>query len=148
MTDVPITVRRAGPEHLDRVEALLAADGLPSGDVRAEPDCFSVALSSGAVVGVGGVEVHGSAGLVRSVVVESAHRGRGYGTALCEALENRARDEGVDALYLLTTTAPGFFRRRGYEAVAREAAPAGIRRTTQFAELCPASATCMRKRLR
>lgn len=147
MTDADVTLRPA-TDHLDRVEALLDANDLPSGDLRAKPGCFFLARSGGTLVGVGGIETYDSDGLLRSVVVGESHRGQGYGTALCERLETRARTKDVDSLYLLTTTAGAFFRRRGYEAIPREAAPASIRGTAQFADLCPDSATCMRKALR
>lgn len=147
MTDVSLTLRSADAERLDCVESLLEANGLPSEDVRAKPECFFVASADSQRVGVGGVEDYGSEGLLRSVVVAEPNRGRGYGTALCDALEDRARADGIETLYLLTTTASGFFRRRGYDAVPRESAPASIRRTTQFADLCPRSADCMRKDL-
>ena len=147
MTAPSLTLDRADAGDLDRVEALLAANDLPSRDVRTTPGRFFLARSGTAVVGVGGVEPYGSAGLLRSVVVEESSRGRGYGAALCGALEARARENGLETLYLLTTTASGFFRRIGYEAVDREHVPSSVRRTTEFTDLCPASATCMRKDL-
>ena len=143
-----ITVRRASRDELGRVEALVDANDLPSRDVRANPEAFFVATAGATVVGIGGVEVHGSAGLLRSVVVTESNRGQGYGSALVDSLEHRARTDGVETLYLLTTTAAPFFRRCGYEAIARENAPPGIRETSQFTDLCPSSATCMQKRLR
>lgn len=148
MTEAAPTVRRAEPAELDRVAAMLATADLPHEDVREKPGCFSVALADGELVGAGGVEVRGSAGLLRSVVVAEPHRGRGFGTAIVEALEARARAEGVETLYLLTTTAAAFFRERGYEAVPRATAPPAVRETTEFAGLCPDSATCMRRVLR
>lgn len=54
---------------------------------------------------------------------------------------------GVETLYLLTTTAAGFFADRGYERVDRSVVPAPVRGTTQFSTLCPESATVMRKGL-
>jgi N-acetylglutamate synthase-like GNAT family acetyltransferase len=50
-------------------------------------------------------------------------------------------------MYLLTTTAAGFFERRGYVAAARESAPAEIRATREFADICPASSAFMVKHL-
>lgn len=147
MTDPSPSLRQAETENLDRIETLLEANDLPHRDVRAKPECFFVACLDGEFVGVGGVEIRGSDGLLRSVVVEESSRGQGYGTALCDELEEHAREEGVDTLYLLTTTAPAFFRRRGYEEVSREAAPSGIQGTTEFTDLCPDSATCMKKEL-
>jgi amino-acid N-acetyltransferase len=60
------------------------------------------------------------------VVVEEHARGEGVGTELRVALEATAREGGVEWLFLLTTTAAD---------------------TTEFAALCPASATCLRKSL-
>ena len=146
MTGNSIRLERATAADLDRVETLLDDNGLPT-DVRGGPPRFFVARCDGALVGVGGLECHGPDGLLRSVVVPEPHRGERYGTALCDALEARARADGVRTLYLLTTTAAGFFRARGYETVPREAAPASIRNTSEFADLCPDSATCMRTEL-
>ena len=144
MTDPSVALRPVEGDDLDRVEALLVAGGLPTDDVRTKPECFFLARDGEAVVGAGGLEVYGSDGLLRSVVVAEPYRGRGYGGALCDALEARAREHGVGTLYLLTTTAAGFFRGRGYEATDREAVPPAVRRTTEFADLCPDSATCIR----
>lgn len=142
-----ITVQPADEETIDRVEALLEANDLPHRDVQTKPGCFFLARSGTEVVGAGGVEPHGSNGLLRSVVIEESSRGRGYGTALCDALEARARRNGVETLYLLTTTAAEFFRRNGYEEAVRETVPSSVRRTTEFTDLCPTSATCMKKRV-
>jgi len=98
-------------------------------------------------VGVGGLERDGSNALLRSVAVEPSVRGRGFGTALCDRLERKARSGDVETVYLLTTTATDFFASRGYVEVEREAAPAAIRETTEFTELCPSTATCMEKSL-
>jgi len=147
VSETTIALREA--DDLDYVEGLLARNGLPSGDVRSKPGCFYVGDAGDERVGIGGIERHGdgSVGLLRSLVVEETHRAAGVGTALCAALETRAAADGVDTLYLLTTTAAGFFAGRGYAGIEREDVPTPIRRTDEFDHLCPASATCMRKRL-
>jgi amino-acid N-acetyltransferase len=152
MTEPRISLRRADAETVSSVVALLEANDLPSGDVRSKADCFYLAsVESGEPgpdpVGVGGIEIEGRHGLLRSVVVRESARGRGIGTALCDALEARASAEGVETLFLLTTTAAEFFAARGYESVERSVVPAEIRETSQFAELCPATATCLRTSL-
>jgi amino-acid N-acetyltransferase len=146
MVDDTVSLRPAG-DALPYVERLLAASGLPTRDVPAKPDCFYVGHANGERVGVGGLEVHGTDGLVRSIVVEAFVRGNGYGRRLCDALEDEARSHGVETVYLLTTTAADFFDGRGYERVDRSEAPASIRRTAEFDELCSGSATCLRKSL-
>lgn len=147
MATTTLTLEPADEETLAYVEDLLEVNGLPSSDVRSKPECFYVAYDGDERVGVGGVEVHGSAGLLRSVAVERSVRGQGVGTTICERLEAAAAEEDVGTLYLLTTTARGFFADRGYEAVDRSEAPDAIRGTTEFSDLCPSTAACMRKRL-
>lgn len=91
MTDSSITVRRADREDIARVEALLEANDLPHRDVRTKPECFFVASFDAEVIGVGGVEIYGSNGLLRSIVIEESSRGRGHGTTVRETLEKYAR---------------------------------------------------------
>ena len=147
MSGAAITLETADDETLPYVEALLEDTGLPSSDVRSNPGRFYVAYDGGERVGIGGVEDYGSVGLLRSVVVERPARGAGLGTAVCDRLEVAAAEDGVRTLYLLTTTARGFFADRGYVAIDRGEAPADVRGTAEFTDLCPESATCMRKRL-
>lgn len=134
-------------DDVEYVEHCLEAAELPTRDLETTPADLYHATVGGERIGVGGIETYGTVGLLRSVVVESDRRGQGYGSALCEALERTARADGVERLYLLTTTAAEFFAARGYGTVEREAVPSDIRRTTQFEDICPSSATCMRKSL-
>lgn len=147
MSGTTLALEKVDEGTLPYVEALLEENGLPSADVRSKGEYLYVGYDGDERVGVGGVEVHGSVGLLRSVVVERPARGEGLGTALCDRLEAVAEDDGVGTLYLLTTTAREFFADRGYAEIDRSEAPAVIRGTAEFADLCPATATCMRKRL-
>jgi amino-acid N-acetyltransferase len=150
MKDGDVVLERASEAQLGDVAALLEANDLPTADVREKLECFYVAYASdgdGESVGVVGLEVHASAGLLRSLVVREGIRGGGYGDGIRASVEALAREAGVVDLYLLTTTAASFFAARGYERVDREAAPPAIRDTSEFAELCSDAATCMRKSL-
>lgn len=147
MTTSRVRLRRVDGPTLSYLERLLDRNDLPARDVRAKPECFHVAVVDGDRVGGGGVEVYGREGLLRSIVVEPSVRGEGVGTAICDALERRAAEKGVERLYLLTTTAADFFEDRGYDPVERSAVPRVIGETTEFAELCPDAAACLRKRL-
>lgn len=109
MSNPLLTIRKADRESIDRVESLLETNDLPYRDVRTKPRCFFIAYSDTECIGTAGVEIYGSNGLLRSVVITDSNRGRGYGTALCKALEDYARTNGVEKLYLLTTTAAPFF---------------------------------------
>lgn len=138
-------LRPADESDIAYVESLLEANDLPTADVRSKPECFYVAYDGETAVGIGGIESVDAVGLLRSVVVVPSVRGDGVGTAVCDALEEEARAEGVETLYLLTTTAAEFFADRGYEETDRTDAPEAIRRTAEFNDLCPASAVCMKK---
>ena len=128
------------------VEALLIEAQLPVADLASSRSLNLLGYRDcGRLVGVVGVEIYGSVGMLRSLAVEPAHRNAGLGAALVSIAETWAAEQGVETLYLLTTTAAKFFARRGYEAVPRSEAPAAIAATAQFSELCPASSTFMRK---
>lgn len=133
MSSELVSLRDATEDDLPYVERLLERNDLPTADVQSKSDCFSVASVDGDPVGVVGLEQYGTVGLLRSLAVERAERGNGYGRAICDALETSARREGVETLYLLTTTAADFFADRGYVEIEREDAPDVIRETTEFA---------------
>lgn len=147
MGEMAVTLQPVDTDHLAYVERLLTRNSLPTDDVNANADCFFIAVQNGERVGIAGLESYPPDGLLRSVVVEESHRGRGLGGELCDRVEARASAQGVETLYLLTTTAADFFLARGYERVDRTDAPAAIRKTQQFASLCPSTATCLRKSL-
>ena len=54
-----------------------------------------------------------------------------------------AEERGAKALYLLTTTAEGYFPSFGFSLTSREAVPDDVRATAEFQGACPASATVM-----
>lgn len=147
MCSETITLQQADDSTLSYIETLLEKNGLPSQDVRSRPDCFYIGYNSAGSVGIGGIEIYGNDGLLRSVVIEQATRGSGWGTALCDTLEANASADGIDTLYLLTTTAADFFDNRGYVEIERANAPTAIQQTTEFDDLCPTEATCMKKSL-
>lgn len=140
-----LTLRPATDADGEYVEDLLADSGLPTADVTEALDSLSLIEVDGRRVGTAGLERHGDLALLRSVAVEAAERGNGYAARACRELLDRAADAGVSAVYLLTTTAAGFFDRLGFERVDRAAVPDPIRATREFSELCPASATVMRR---
>ncbi|MDH5444813.1 MAG: arsenic resistance N-acetyltransferase ArsN2 [Gammaproteobacteria bacterium] len=130
------------------VESLLVTAELPTADLREAHNLHLFGVRGDEqLIGIIGVEVYSSAGLLRSLVVATAHRNGGYGRALVSCAEEWASQHGVKELYLLTTTASPFFKRLGYRIVQRSVAPSAIADTSQFAALCPSSATFMLKPL-
>lgn len=143
--DQAVSVRRARADDLDQVRALLEECHLPIADVNARSlDEFVVAEAGGPIVGVAGVERHGSYGLLRSVAASEAMRGKGIGRSVVESAISYARARGVSDIYLLTTTADGYFPALGFVKVDRDTAPAEIKSSSEFTDLCPSSAVLMR----
>lgn len=128
--------------------ALLDACGLPTTDLAANAGVQLYGCRiEGKLAGAVGLERLGRVALLRSLAVTPAERGKGWGQALVASAEDHARVQGIDTLYLLTTTATAFFTALNYSPAERALAPEVIRATPQFAGLCPASATLMSKRL-
>lgn len=147
MSEATITLQPATDGNLSYVENLLEENDLPSKDVRSKPNCFYIACNDGDSVGIGGIEIYGTDGFLRSIVVERPARGDGVGAMICDVLETKAHSESVETLYLLTTTVPEFFANRGYIKIEGTDAPTMIQQTTEFNDFCPMSATCMEKPL-
>ncbi len=101
----------------------------------------------GRVAGGVGVEGLGPDVLLRSLAVSEDYVGAGLGTVLLTVAERAARISGAERIFLLTTSAVGFFGRRGYSKLKREDAPAAIRASQEFASLCPTTAQPMVKGL-
>ncbi|MBT2774681.1 GNAT family N-acetyltransferase [Halomonas sp. ISL-60] len=127
---------------------LLVACDLPVSDLRDNSDVYFFGFHHESELwGVIGVEVCGDYGLLRSLAISAAHRSNRLGQKLVAFSEEWAARSHLKALYLLTTTADGFFARLGYEVLDRSDAPRTITQTPQFAGLCPASSVCMGKAL-
>lgn len=123
---------------------LLTAAGLPTADLPAELAHFALLRENGTPVACGGLEVYGTAALLRSVAVTPALKGNGLGGEMVRQLRAIAAAAGVQTLYLLTTDAADFFRQHGFAEISRELVPSEILHTQQFASICPSSATAMR----
>jgi amino-acid N-acetyltransferase len=98
-------------------------------------------------VGFGGLELHGSDALLRSVVTLPPVRQVGMGAAIVAALEAEARARKCRAVYLITTLQTDFFGRLGYVPCARSAIPEAVGASAQFTTLCPENATIMVKQI-
>lgn len=74
-------------------------------------------------------------------------KAQGIGSRILTAVEAMASDLRSERLHLLTTTAELFFARHGFVVADRASAPPAIRRTREFADVCPASAAYLIKDL-
>jgi amino-acid N-acetyltransferase len=140
------TLRLASRDDEPAVEALLTSARLPLDGVHDALPCFIVAESAGEIVGVAGIEGCGTSGehaLLRSVAVAPSWQKRGLGRALVTRTIAEAESRGAKALYLLTTTAEGYFPTFGFEVTSRDNVPADVKATSEYCGVCPSSATVM-----
>ena len=86
-------------------------------DLPADLDNFFIAVDYDNVVGAVGLEKYNNCGLLRSLVVNKDYRNKKIATKLVQHIEKKAKDLGVDCIYLLTETAPDYFARIGYKKI-------------------------------
>jgi amino-acid N-acetyltransferase len=98
-------------------------------------------------IGLAGLEIYGTDALLRSLDVRENVRSKGLRSGLIEHAEKYAASKSVRSIYLLTTTAEAFFKRQGCERISRSQAPPSIKRTGEFASLCPANSAFTTKPL-
>jgi N-acetylglutamate synthase-like GNAT family acetyltransferase len=129
------------------VEALLVSEGLPLAGVAEHLLDFFAAEDAGNIVGSAGLEVHARCGLLRSVVVASGYRSQRVGYQLVQRVVEDATERGLAALYLLTTTAPEYFSRLGFERLPRDAMTEPLFESAELRGACPVSAIAMCRQL-
>jgi amino-acid N-acetyltransferase len=139
----------AVPGDEPQVRQLLAGCELPDEDITASHlQHFLVVRHEKNLAGVIGLELLGQCALLRSLAVEAHVRGQGIATRLVEKVEEYARSHDVESLYLLTTTAAGFFGKHGYRTTDRNNVPTVLKETAEFKNICPTTAICMVKTLK
>lgn len=147
----PPTVRPATASDAVAVRTLVSKCRLPVAGLESLEGVLGistpgvVAVADGHVVGCAIVEPYGRAGLLRSVAVDAAWRGRRVGEALVGSAVVLAGASGLNDLVLLTETAAPFFARLGFDPIPREDVPEPVRASGEFVSVCPASAQAMRR---
>jgi amino-acid N-acetyltransferase len=108
-----ITITNASSDDLSEILDLLSQVELPHDGVAENVGAFLVARDeSSRLIATIGLERHGNTGLLRSAAVAPNHQGTGVGSRLTERLLQHAKQDGVETVVLLTSTAQDFFGRR------------------------------------
>ena len=142
-----VVVRPARGEDLSGVQGLLQGSGLPTAGVDEWLAHFLLAEHDGQVVAVAGLELYGASALLRSVAVDPEWRGSGLARELIDRLLSEAKEQDINDIYLLTTTAENYFPRLGFQCICRGDVPPQVQDSVEFRDACPASAVVMRKAL-
>ena len=127
----------------DQIQALLKQASLPYQDIKQDHIHFVTKIEENTLIGCAAIEIQEEYGLLRSVVVHPDYRTKGVAQELITKLLNYARNQKLHSLYLLTETASDYFKKVGFQQIDRSKAPKPMQKTSEFAELCPTSATCM-----
>ena len=142
-----VTIERATASDAGALLGLMKDNGLTTEGLADHVHTTMVAREGGRVVGSAGLEVYADGALLRSVAVAADRRGIGLGHRLTTAALELAREQKIDTLFLLTTTAEHYFPKLGFERIARADVPLSVQQSVEFRGACPASAVVMRRRL-
>jgi UDP-N-acetylmuramate: L-alanyl-gamma-D-glutamyl-meso-diaminopimelate ligase len=132
-------VMPARVEDMPRIRALASRVRLPVDDLGddAYQNFFCLSNESGFAACVG-LEVYGEDAILRSLAVDPAWRGNGYGWMLADTAISQARYRGVRRIYLLTETASDFFAaKHGFRVVDRSTVAPTIAQTRTFIHADP-----------
>lgn len=133
----------ASQSDLEDVLKLLEHSGLPKAGVAENIQNFILALEQDKLIGCAGLEIHGSAGLLRSVAIAPEYQKQGLGSRLTEGILDLAEHHGLASVSLLTETAKDYFPRFGFVEVSRAELPTSLKDSAEFKGACPDSATAM-----
>jgi len=142
-----LTIRPAAQSDLIQIQQLLKDSNLPFEDIAEHIADFVVAEEGQNMIGVAGLEIHGKAGLLRSVAVTESHRSKGIGSLLYNQVVSQAQQKGLRELSLLTTTAEEFFGKKGFRKVKGETIPQYVKSTKEYQIFCASTAVCMKKKI-
>ncbi len=141
-----INIRQAHPVERPLIKALLQNNHLPYQDLEASSVALLIAETEGVIIGAIGYQAYDDIALLRSLVVDENYRGQSIADTLLNYLLNEGRQKGILSWYLLTDTAAQYFIRKGFVPIERAKVPECIKQTSEFSEICSASAVVMCKK--
>ena len=148
-TEIDIEISTCTKTDEQEIIELLTEAGLLTADLTPEKlrNFFAARIENRGIIAAAVCEAFEEYGLLRSLAVRPDYQGSGIGRILVAEMEAYAKESGIKTLYLLTTTASGYFTKLGFQVTQRSSAPGCIAATEEFRGLCPVSAVCMQKQL-
>ena len=139
-----IAITNASADDLQAILDLLSQVQLPHDGVVENLSDFLVARDESRLIATIGIERHGNTALLRSAAVAPEYQGCGIGSRLTENLLQRATNNGMERVVLLTTTASDFFARRfGFCETSRTAFDKDLAASSEWNLPRCSSAVCM-----
>lgn len=130
-------------ESFETFRTMLRSSNLPADDLDFKRDLLVGYYEGDSLVGTGGLEVYGPYALLRSLSVKMGIRGKSVGSTITSYLLEQAKKKNLKAIFLLTTTAQGFFQKKGFKDIKREDVPEEVKASSEFSNVCPTSAAVM-----
>ena len=103
-----MNISEINQNNFSKAIALLKSNSLPTEDITDATKLF-VATEGDDVIGTIGIELYDNLGLLRSLAVNNVYRGKGAGKNLVAFIEAFAKNNDINELFILTTTASEFF---------------------------------------
>lgn len=136
-------MRAATLEDLPTIFKLLETAKLPTAGVKDHIQNFILEFSDQTLIACAGLEIHGQAGLLRSVVVNAAERSHGIGSKLVKSILEHARTQQLSSIFLLTESAENYFPRFGFKRISRTEIPESLQASEELRGACPDTAVVM-----
>ena len=136
-------MRTATAADLPAILELLTTHQLPHAGVQDHLERFVLEFAGQQLIGCAGLELYGSAALLRSVAVDATQRSSGLGARLVRAQLEVARGFDATRISLLTTTAEAYFPRFGFGVVPRSELPTELQNSLELRGACPDSAVAL-----
>lgn len=141
-----ISIEKLRAAELEKLNQLLQTENLPSVDQIDQTGHFFKAVDdSGEILGAVGLELYGSYGLLRSLVVDKNHRSIGIGGLLVKRVISQSSRLKLKELFLLTTTAANYLEKKHFKRIARNNVPNEIEQSEEFSSICPSTAIVMKR---
>jgi amino-acid N-acetyltransferase len=136
-------MQKSNLREMQVIQSLLEANNLPVSDLN-DDITFFVEKANDSIIATGGIESAGNDAIIRSIAVDDAYKGKGFGSKITRQLLNYAKETGMKDIYLLTTTAENYFPRYGFKKIDRQEVPMDVKNSSQYKDVCPDSAVVMK----
>jgi amino-acid N-acetyltransferase len=131
---------------LTEVQAILKENKLPYEDIiKKQLYSFFGYYKNDKLIGLVGLEIFDTIALLRSLCIKN--KSAGVGSILLDYIEKYSLENNIKELYLLTTTADIYFRKKGFKKEDKSNAPNSIKNSNEFKSICPCNAIFMVKKI-
>lgn len=130
-------------ESLRAIQNLLKEAKLPYKDLSVDRAVTIGYYHDHKLIGSGVLEIYGRDALLRSVALLPEFRGKKLGKWIVDHQLSMAKSKSIERVFLLTETAQSFFHSYGFANFNRGDVPVSLQSSSEFSEVCPASAVCM-----